>query len=106
MRTFLKNWMVLKSIQDLRLLYIYSDWELNNQKIELKSIFNDIANLKVVVTYEISAGALTGLVKIQDDITLNSSWMALPANHQIQIIAKIGVEIKDDETVQTDRLLT
>lgn len=105
MRTYLKNWMVLKSTEDLRLLYVYSDWELTEKKVELMSVVNDIANSKVVVTYEISVGALSEIVKKQDDIFIHCSWMALPANHKIQIIGKEGNNITDDETVNTDRLL-
>jgi hypothetical protein len=106
MRTYLKNWMALKSTKDLRLLYVYSDWELTNKKIELKTTFNDIPNKKLIITYQISNDTVSSLVKIQDDVYLYCSWMALPAGHQIQIIAMEGSNITDDETIQTDSLLT
>jgi len=106
MRTYLKNWMVLKSTKDLRLMYVYSDWELTNRKITLKSTFNDIPNKKLIITYQISNDTVSSLVKVQDDVYLYCSWMALPAGHEIQIIAKEGDVTTDDETSPTDRLLT
>jgi len=105
MRTYLKNLLVLKSTIDLRMFHVYTDWELTSRKVELASIFNDIANSKLVITFKISAGTTTGIVNLQQDVFIHCSWMALPASHQIQIIGIEGNNITDDETVQTDRLL-
>ena len=101
MKVYLQNWTPLKRLTNPRQISVFSQFELTNQNINLRSIQNNVANGEIIIEYEIAPGAINGIIRLQEDIVLHRNWNELGAAHKI-IIRSVENEVtKDDESMDT-----
>lgn len=101
MKFYLQNWTPLKMLSNTRQIVVFSEFELTDQNINLRSIQNNVANGEVIVEYEISPGTITGKIRLREDVFLQSSWNELGPAHKIIIRSIENAVTKDDESMDT-----
>lgn len=101
MKVYLENWTPLKKLSNTKQIVVFSQFNLTNQNINLHFIQNNVKDGEVIIEYFIEPGALTGRVRLREDVFLNVNWNEVPAGHKLIIRSREAGEVKDDESMDT-----
>ena len=103
MGTFLKNWMPVKRLSDLRLITVDTIWSLNGKDLEFRGI-TKAADLKtIIVEYNVVNGTKNEIYPIKEGVYLHMNWNDpnFPLDHKITVRAYVNNIIEDEESVDT-----
>lgn len=105
MRTYLKNWSVVKSATNPSQLVLISDWDLVGKMVRLLRVENIYSNgviTESIVIYDVIIG--TPNLSISNAIIpLPVPWYQLPFEHKTFIKSYEATVLKDDESMDTIR---
>jgi hypothetical protein len=109
MRTFLKNWNVVKNATNSNQLIVISDWNLTGKMVKLirtENVYNNGVITESVVYYEVVVGTPNPST-LNVTIALPVPWFQLPFEHKTTIISyeTTVTNITDNESSDTIRAL-
>jgi hypothetical protein len=107
MRTYLKNWNVVKNAINSNQIVVISDWNLTGKMVKLirtENVYNNGEITESIVYYEVVAGTPNPNT-LRAIIALPGPWFQLPFEHKttIKSYETSTTNITDDESNDTIR---